>query len=67
MAAFCVVGAVVVWPQWASCCGHVCCVAVVGVVMLCCLVGAVIVWLQWASHRVAVVGVVALHFVLRAP
>src|SRR6266851_7450072 len=32
-ATFCVVGAVVAWPQWVLCCGHICCMAAVGVVM----------------------------------
>jgi hypothetical protein len=31
-ATFCVAGAVVAWPRWASCCGRVCCMAAVCVV-----------------------------------
>jgi hypothetical protein len=52
-AAFCVAGAVVAWPWWVSCCGRVCCMAVVGVVAPCCVAVGVVAWSQWvSSHHV---------------
>ena len=62
-AAFCVVGAVIAWLWWASCCGHVCCVAMVGVIMLCCVTVRVVTWLQWVSlcHVVLQLGLLHGH------
>ncbi len=78
-AAFCVTGVVVAWPRWASCCGHVCCVATVGVITPCCVTVGVVAW-SWAlsSHHVLYCGhyhctafcvagtIITLCFVLRA-
>ena len=63
--AFCVAGAVIAWPRWAPCCGHVYCVAMVCVVVLhfvsqalslhghggCCIAVAFIAWPQCVSSR----------------
>jgi hypothetical protein len=38
----CVAGAVIVWPQWVSCCSHVCCMAMVSVVVPCCVAVGVV-------------------------
>ncbi len=43
-ATFCVAGAVIVWLWWALCCGHVCCMAAVGVIVLYCVVVGVVAW-----------------------
>jgi hypothetical protein len=46
---FCVAGAVIVWPWWASCCSRICCMAMVGVVTPYCVVVGVVVWSWWVS------------------
>ena len=60
----------VVWPWWVLshyvlCHRHCHCVALVGIVSHGCS-GHHVVWPQWALRRIAMVGVIAPHFVLRA-
>ena len=68
---FCVTGTVIVWPRWASCCGCICCVAAVYVVVPhFVLHGAVVAWPWWVSccgHVccMAAVCVIMPHIVLR--
>ncbi len=54
--AFCVTGAVIVWLWWALCCGHICCMAVVGIIVLCCVAVGVVAWSQWVSSHHVVLG-----------